>query len=106
MANGSIHIIAAEEVETTILADEEVPSQRQLEDVYLGKLRRLVREKRATFAGRAIDEESGAVYQIYQLPQDGDEKPSTVFIEDRPATKVVSTLLDDDGNVRRMRVTS
>lgn len=104
MANARIRIIAAGEVETDILAEEEVPSLRQLEDVYLGDLRRLVKDKRATFMGRAVDEASGAVYQIYQLPQDGDEAPSTVFIEDRPATKVISTLLDDEGNVRRIQV--
>lgn len=104
MANGKIRIIAATEVEADILAVEDVPSVRDTEDIYLDGLRRLVKGKRATFAGRAVDESTGVAYQIYQLPKDGEEKPSTVLIEDRPATKILTTLLDDAGNVRRLRV--
>jgi hypothetical protein len=105
MSNGKIRIIAAKELETDILSVEELPATRDGADFYVENLRRLVRGKQATFAGRAIDEDSGVAYQIFRLPKsDTQEKGATIFIEDRPATKLLSTLVDDEGNVRRCRI--
>ena len=106
MPNRKIRIIYAEDkaVDMDILAVEEVPSVKAAEEKYLRKLQRLAKEKRATFQGRAVDEDSGVAYQIFSLPEDHGEKPGTIFIEDRPATNVISSLLDKEGQMRRIQI--
>jgi len=104
MPAGRIRIIAAREMETDILSVESSPSELTTEKVYLEKLRRLVREEQATFGGRAVDKDSGVVYQVFTTPQAGSEEGMTFLVEDRPATKILESLVDAEGNVRRVEI--
>lgn len=104
MPEGRIRVIAAKEIETDILAAETSPSELTTEKVYLEQLRHLVRGEHATFGGRAVDKESGVVYQIFTAPQTKTEEGTTFFIEDRPATKILASLVDAEGQVRRMQI--
>jgi len=104
MPAGKIRVIAAKELETDIVAVETSPSEITTEKVYLDNLRRLARGEHATFGGRAVDKESGVVYQIFTAPKTETEEGMTFFVEDRPATKILASLVDAEGQVRRIQV--
>ena len=104
MSAGRIRVIAAKEIETDILAVESSPSELSTEKVYLENLRRLAREEHAIFGGRGVDKESGVVYQIFTAPQTKHGEGMTFFVEDRPATKILASLVDAEGQVRRVQI--
>lgn len=104
MPAGKIRIIATKEIETDVLAVESSPSELSTEKVYLENLRRLAREERATYGGRVVDKESGIVYQIFTAPQTETDEGTTFFVEDRPATKILASLVDAEGRVRRVQI--
>jgi hypothetical protein len=94
-------IISTNEVPVEVMGAEAVSPEEA--DSYLQRARRLVRGKAAQFIGRTVEESTGQVYSAFAVDS-GTDKARTIFIADRAATRLVSTLLDDGGKLRRFRV--
>lgn len=95
-------VIITEPVPLEILGAEKVPSEQA--DRYTARLRKLVREGGATFLGRAMEEATGQVFQLFLVEESGDSPAQTVYVQDRQATRVLSTLLVGEGKVRRLKI--
>ena len=93
-------VITTEALPVEVLGAEKVSSDRA--DEYTARLRRLVREKKATFLGRAMEESTGQVFQMFNLEGVGGAPDRTVYVQDRQATRIVSTLVEGQAKVRRL----
>ena len=94
-------VISTEKVPVEVMGAEAVSPE--VADYYLRRAKSLMREKSARFLGRAVEESTGQVYQAFTI-EAGEEKARTVFIADQAATRVLSTLLDETGKLRRFNV--
>lgn len=59
---------------------------------------KLIEQNKAKFHGRSLNDTNNRVYRIYSI---GEKR---VLMEDLEATEIVSTLFDDDGQLRKFEV--
>ena len=95
-------VITTEAVPVEVLGAEKVSSERA--DEYTARLRRLVKNKKATFLGRAMEKSTGQVFQMFNLEGVEGAPARTVYVQDRQATRIVSTLISEAGVVRRLSI--
>ena len=95
-------IIGTESISKKVLSAEEVKEVKA--DEYLDRASKLVMEKKATYQGRILEEETGQVYQVFELPKTSKTSEKAVFVADPNATNVVGSLVGKDGQWKRMRI--
>lgn len=95
-------VISSEAVPLEVLGAEKVAAEHA--DKYTARLRRLVRDGGARFLGRAMEEATGQVFQVFRLVEMGGTPARTVYVQDQQATRIVSTLVDEAGKVRHLKI--
>ena len=93
-------VIASEELSVEILGVEKVSDKRASE--YESSLNRLVKQNGAKYLGRAVEEGGGTVFKMYTLPAMDGQPGRTIHVQDYWATSVVKSLVDKQGNLRRL----
>jgi len=93
-------VIISDQPESTIQKVEYIENKRLIQKLHRD-ISSLVDSKEAQFSGRAINNSNNLYHEVYQIFNIDNKR---ILIEDKPATEMLRTLYDKNGNIREFKI--